>query len=229
MGQSAHFPGKQFTLHWAIVEQAKFWYRHHISDDTKHDSISVNYFVRDITERRGIKNEDLWIQSGNALSHALAFYQNQPMILVCVSYERTELQVMGKELSMGCWAPESKGLLMRCQSFRVTNILRHDIFTQDIFKDSESIVNYLAQKKPEFSYTHVSALEVTAKRCEEAKSFEIENCMRQHIMVFETGRNVILKECLYECDPCQRFEFGKCENKNSEANPRKDNEEYLDD
>lgn len=98
MGQSAHFPGKQFTLHWAIVEQAKFWYRHHISDDTKHDSISVNYFVRDITERRGIKNEDLWIQSGNALSHALAFYQNQPMILVCVSYERTELQVMGKKL-----------------------------------------------------------------------------------------------------------------------------------
>ena len=138
------------------------------------------------------------------------------MILVCVSYERTELQVMGKKLSMGCWASESR-------------IFFDTIFTQDIFKDSESIVNYLAQKKPEFSYTHVSALEVTAKRCEEAKSFEIENCMRQHIMVFETGRNVILKECLYECDPCQRFEFGKCENKNSEADPSKDNEEYLDD
>ena len=122
-----------------------------------------------------------------------------------------------------------KGAIDEMSSSQVTNILRHNIFTQDIFKDSESIVNYLAQKKPEFSYKHVSALEVTAKRCEEAKSFEIENCMRQHIMVFETGKNVILKECLYECDPCQRFEFGKCENKNSENDPSKDNEEYLDD
>ena len=229
MVQSAHFPGKQFTLHCAIVERAKFWYRHHISDDTKHDSVFVNYFVRDITERRGIKNEDLWIQSGNALSqyknkHALAFYQNQPMILVCV-IRTYGAAGHGKEAINGMLSFGVKGAIDEMSSFRVTNILRHNIFIQDIFKDSESIVNYLAQKKPEFSYTHVSALEVTAKRCEEAKSFEIENC----IMVFETGKNVILKECLYECDPCQRFEFGKCENKNSEADPSKDNEEYLDD
>ena len=64
-------------------------------------------------------------------------------------------------------------------SFGVKNVLRHDIVTQDIFfNDSESIFNYLAQKKPEFSYTHVPALEVTTKRCEEAKTFDIKNHMR---------------------------------------------------
>ena len=52
------------------------------------------------------------------------------------------------------------------------------------------------------------------------------------MMVFETGKNVILKKYLCECDPCWRFEFGKCENKNSEADlkgPSEDKEEYLDD
>ena len=58
---------------------------------------------------------------------------------------------------------------------------------------------------------------MTAKRCEEAKPFDIKNCMRQHMMVFETGKNVILKEYLCECDPCRRFQFGECENKDSEA------------
>ena len=67
-------------LRCAIVEQAKFWYHYHISDNTKHDSVFVYYVIRDIIERQGIKNEDLWRQSDNASSqymnkHALAFYQ----------------------------------------------------------------------------------------------------------------------------------------------------------
>ena len=54
-----------------------------------------------------------------------------------------------------------------------------DIFTQDIFfNDSESIDNYIAQKKPKFSCTLVPALEVTAKRCQEAKPFDFKSCMR---------------------------------------------------
>ena len=117
-------------------------------------------------------------------------------------------------------------------SLGVKNILKHNIVTQDIFfNDSKNIVNYLAQKKTEFSYTNVSALKVTAKRCEEAKPFDIKNCIRQHMMVFETGKNVILKEYLCECDSCWRFKFKKCENKDFEADwktPSKYNEEYLD-
>ena len=52
------------------------------------------------------------------------------------------------------------------------------------------------------------------------------------MMVYETGKNVILNEYLCECDSCRRFEFGKCENKDSDADlkgPSKDNEECLDD
>ena len=40
--QSAHFMGKQFTLHCAIVEPVENWYHYHLSNDTKHDGIFVD-------------------------------------------------------------------------------------------------------------------------------------------------------------------------------------------
>ena len=224
--QSANFSGKQFTLHCAIVERAEFRYHYHISDDTKHDSVFVDYVIRDIIERYGIKNEDLWIQSDNASSqyknkHAFAFYQK-----LANDFGLCIIKRYGA-------AGHGKGTIDGMSSFGVKNILRYDTVTQDIFfNGSKIIVNYLAQKKPEFFYTHVSTLEVMAKRCGEAKSFDIKNCMRQHMMAFETDKNVILKEYLYECHPCRRFEFGKCGNKDSEGDlkdPSKNNEEYLDD
>ena len=66
--QSAHFSGKQFTLHFAIVEPFDHRYHYHLSDDTKHDGIFVDNVLRDIISKYDIKNEDLWIQSDNASS-----------------------------------------------------------------------------------------------------------------------------------------------------------------
>ena len=223
--QSANFSVKQFTLHCAIVERAEFRYHYQISDDTKHDLVFVNYVIRDIIERYRIKNEDLWIQSDNALSqyknkHAFAFFQK-----LANDFGLCIIRTCGA-------AGHGKGAIDEMSSFEVKNILRHDTVAQDIFfNGSESIVNYLVQKKPGFFYTHVSTLEVAAKRCGEAKPFDIKNCMRKHMMVFGTGKNVILKEYLCECDPCRRW-MSKCANKDSEGDlkgPSKDNEEYLED
>ena len=49
--QAAHFAGKQFTLHCAIVERVKFRYHYHIIDYTKHDSVFVDHVIRDIIVR----------------------------------------------------------------------------------------------------------------------------------------------------------------------------------
>ena len=58
-----------------------------------------------------------------------------------------------------------KGVIDAMSSFGAKNILRHNIITQDVFfNESDSIVNYLATKKPDYSYTHVSALEIVTKR-----------------------------------------------------------------
>ena len=51
--QSAHFSGRQFTLHGAILDASEMYYYYHLSDDI-------------LRARCGIKNEDFWIQSDNA-------------------------------------------------------------------------------------------------------------------------------------------------------------------
>ena len=97
-------------------------------------------------------------------------------------------------------------------SFGVKNILRHNIITQDVFfNDSDSIFNYLATKKPDYSYTHVPALEVVPKCIAPHTSKEIKDCMKQHMMVFQSNKDEILKEYLCECNPCRKFEFDNCE------------------
>ena len=35
--------------------------------------------------------------------------------------------------------------------------------------------------------------------------------MKQHMMVFQSNKDVILKEYLSECNPCRKFEFDNCE------------------
>ena len=93
-------------------------------------------------------------------------------------------------------------------SFGAKNILRHNIITQDVFfNDSDSIVNYLATKKPDYSYTHVPALEVVTKRNAPHTPKEI----KQHMMVFQSNKDVISKEYPCECNPCRKFEFDNCE------------------
>ena len=149
--KSANFSGKQFTLHYAIVERAKFGNHSH-QRDAKHDSVFVDYAISDIIERYGIKNEDLGIQSSNALSQyknkdSFAFYQK-----LANDFGLCIMRMYGA-------AGHGKGAIDGMSNFGVKNILRHDIFTQDIFfNDSESIDNYIAQKKPKFSCTLVPAL-----------------------------------------------------------------------
>ena len=61
--QSAHFSGKQYTLHYATVELFEINYHYYLSDDTKHDAVFVDHVLRDLIVNCNTSNEDLWIQS----------------------------------------------------------------------------------------------------------------------------------------------------------------------
>ena len=116
-------------------------------------------------------------------------------------------------------AGHGKGVIDAMSSFGAKNILRHDIITRDaFFNDSEAIVDYLAKKKPEFCYTNVSALEVVTKRLNMDTPLEIKDYNKQHMMVYQKGKAVVMKEYLCDCDPCRQFDFDNCE---------KDHEEEL--
>ena len=80
-----------------------------------------------------------------------------------------------------------------------------------LLNNSDSIVTYLATKKPDYSCTHVPALEVVIKRNAPETPKEIKDCMKQHMMVFQSNKDAILKKYLCECNPCRKFEFDNCE------------------
>ena len=63
-----------------------------------------------------------------------------------------------------------------------------------------------------------SALEVITKRLNMDTPLEIKDCNKQHMIVYQKGKAVVLKEYLCDCDPCRQFDFDNCE---------KDGEEEL--
>ena len=203
--QSAHFSRRQFTLYCAIVEPGDYRYHYHISNDTKHDPIFFDQVIRDVITKYNIRNKNLWIQSDNAptqykTKHAFRLYQNLA--------DEFGLRVICTYGAAG----HGKGVIGAMSRFGAKNILRHDIITRDVFfNDSEAIVDYLAKKKPEFCYTNVSALEVVTKRLNMGTPLEIKDCNKQHIMVCQKGKAVVMKEYLCDCDPCRQFDFDSCE------------------
>ena len=134
--QSAHFSGKQFSLHCAIAEPFEKRYFYHLSDDTKHDGIFVDQVILDIIQRYDIKNEDLWIQSDNASSQ----YKNKlPFALYQLLSNEFNLRIIRTYGAAG----HGKGVIDAMSSFGLKNVLRHNIVTQDaFFNTSEEICDY---------------------------------------------------------------------------------------
>ena len=66
--QSAHFSGKQQSLHCSIVmdETDALSYVYHLSDDTGHDPTFVDEVLKDIFDRWSINNETVILKSDNA-------------------------------------------------------------------------------------------------------------------------------------------------------------------
>ena len=55
--QSAHFSGKQHSLHCAVFRPSNINFHYHLRDDTKHDAFYVDEVLRDLIQRYDIKNE----------------------------------------------------------------------------------------------------------------------------------------------------------------------------
>ena len=202
--QSAHFSGKQFTLHCSIVNPVNNRYHFHLSDDTNHGGVFVDHVIRDIIAKYDIQTEDLWIQSDNASSQ----YKNK--------YSFTLLKKLASEFNLRIIrtygaAGHGKGAIDGMSSFGVKNVLRKDIVTHNVFfNKSEEVVEYLQIKCPQFSYTHLPSNEVVKSRIENSESLIIKDCMKQHLMVFTANEPVICKDYLCSCTSCLEFNFQEC-------------------
>ena len=112
--QSAHFSGKQFTLHYSIVDPIHS--RYHLSDDTTHDPVFVDHVLRDIIIKYDIRNQDLWIQSDIAPTQ----YKNKnAFFLLKKLTKKFNLRTICKYGTAG----HGKGAIDQMSSCGVKNIL----------------------------------------------------------------------------------------------------------
>ena len=203
--QSAHYSGKQFTLHCAIVDPTEKRYHFHLSNDTNHDPVFVDYVIRDLIKKYRIKDEDLWIQSDNAptqYKNKSAFYLLQQL---CNEFNLRIIRTYGA-------SGHGKGVIDGMSSFGVKNVLRKDIVTHDVFfNSSEEITDYLTVKCPHYSYTNIPSHDVVKSRIENDENYlKIEPCMINHLMVFRPNKSVLCKEYLCSCDSCLELKFDEC-------------------
>ena len=216
--QSAHFSGKQYTFHCAIVEPFDTRYHYHLSDDTKHDPFYVDQVLRDIIIKYDIKDEDLWIQNDNAPTqyknkHAFALLQK-----LVDDFNLRIIRTYGA-------AGHGKGVIDVMYSFSAKNILRKDIVTHDVFfNNSAEIVDYLSSINPHYYYTTVPVEDVVKTRHRDHSPFEITGCMKQHLILFNPKKEQFCTEYLCDCASCLQFHFNDCINKavSSEKNPQAD-------
>ena len=203
------------------LEPTENRYHYHLSDNTKCHPFFVDVVLRDIISKYKIQNENLRIQSDNAPSqyknkHTFSLYQK-----LVEDFNLGIIRTYGA-------AGHGKGVIDAMSSFDAKNILCHDIVTQNIFfNDSESITNYLAMKKPEFSYTNLPALSIITKHNLPHIPKEIKDCMKPHVMIYESGKEVMVKEYICECDPCRRFDFEECENDSKEEHSEVEIDDYF--
>ena len=199
--QSANYSGKQLALHCPIVNPVNNCHHFHLSDDTNHDSIFVDHVMRDIIDKYNIQNEDLWIQSDNALSQYKSKYSFGLLKKLASEFNLRITRIYGA-------AGHGKGAIDGMSSSGVKNVFRKDIVTHNVFfNKSEEVVEYLEIKCPHFSYTHLPSDDIIQSRIKNNKSMIIKDCMKQHLMVFTKNEPVLCKEYLCSCSSYLEFNF----------------------
>ena len=194
--QSAHFSGKHFTLHCSIVDPVHSQYHFHLSDDTTHDPVFVDHVLRDIIIKYDIRNQDLWIQSDNALTQ----YKNKNAFFLL---EKLAKEVNLRIIRTYSAAGHGKWTIDGMSSFGIKNILQKDIVAHDIFfKQREEVANYLSIKCPHFNYKHLPREAIVKPRIVQSNTKKIPDSKRQHLMVFTPNDPVFFREYLCSCNLC---------------------------
>ena len=204
--QSAHFSGKQFCLHCAIIEPGKTKYEYHFSDDTTHDFAFVKKVLEDIFVSREIKNEIVVIKSDNAGSQYKNKYAFESLIELSNKFNVTIVRIFGA-------AGHGKGLIDSMSSFGCKSILRRDIVGKDVwFSTSDEIDSYLSLRgDSRMKYTTIDPMELDSERMQRGEGFEIKGCMKKHLFVFKPNcTEVLVREYLCDCEQCLDVNFEEC-------------------
>ena len=141
--QSAHFSGKQHTLHNTVVQSpdGENLYVYHLSDDTNHGSVLTFYIIKDIIHSHPevIENGFLVLRSDNCQEQYKSKFTFFQMKKLASEFGITIVWFYGEP-------GHGRGLVDAMSSFGCKQQLRHEIVTNDNwFDNAESMVDFLSK------------------------------------------------------------------------------------
>ena len=196
--QSAHFSGKQFTLHCSlnILPNGSKNYIYHISSDTNHDSVLTFEILRDIINHYPeiIKDGILIIRSDNCEDQYKCKFTFQEMIN------------LAKDLNISIYwfygtPGHGRGLIDAMSSFGCKQPLKRHILTNDAwFPTAESMVEFLKVFfKEDITKKHFLVDEsITASTRSKPRDFHILRPCRQFHLIAVNSAGEFQKVLFYK-------------------------------
>ena len=190
--QSAHFSGKQQTLHNTVhiaPKRSARKYIYHLSDDTNHDSTMTFSVIEDIIEKHPeiVEKDILVIRSDNCGSQYKCRYTFAKMQELAMKYNIT-LAWFYSEPGHG------KGTVDAMSSFGVKGPLRNEILRKDVwFENADQMVSFLKQKfanDKTKEHHHILDADNAAKRKKKRKELVIQSCRKFHLIAISSDGQI---------------------------------------
>ena len=190
--QSAHFSGKQQTLHNTVLcypNRSDTRYVYHLSDDTTHDSVMTFNVINDIIKQHPevISKGVLVLRSDNCQAQYKCKYTFAKMKQVAQRHGITVAWFY-------CEPGHGKGIVDAMSAFGAKGPLRNEITRTDAwFPDAQTMTDYLKNHfKDDVQKEHhfISEIETATERKKKQAEFEIRPCRKFHLIAMSKDGQV---------------------------------------
>lgn len=211
--QSAHFSGKQSSLHCVVMDPpSPHKYIYHFSDDTNHDGAFVDLVLRDIINYHGFNTKSIMFKTDNCTTQ----YKSK-LPFACYQQLVDEYDI---KLFKAWGAPgHGRGLVDSMSSFGCKSPLREAIVTQDKwFPTADSMAEFLKEKfedKIQYLFRVISKEQVRDHRQKCRKTMKVPGSSSIYMMEFRKEESPIVMEKFCNCENCIAFNFESCSHENS--------------
>ena len=183
--QSAHFSGKQQTLHDSLIqdEDGNFNYIYHLSNDTNHDSVMTIKIIEDIilAHPEVIRKGRLILRSDNCSTQYKCKFVFKALLLLAIKYNIRIDWLFGE-------AGHGRGLIDAMAWFGCKAPLRTQILTKNQwFKDAKEMYDFLKlhfKDDIRKEYFSIDEDETAEMRKKERESRPCPGCRASHVMSF---------------------------------------------
>ena len=196
--QSAHFSGRQHTLHCCVHQKADdINYVYHLSDDTNHDNVMTKAIIEDMIVNRVHDDSDtIILRSDNCSTQFKSQYVFASMRSLALKHNIKIVWFYGEP-------GHGRGLVDAMSSFGCKGPLRKLIINEDQWYDNVEEMkvaledHFKGDKQKSYRLVDPNGLRLARMK---RKGYEIKGCKKMHMICVDKSGTFYTKELLHVSD-----------------------------